>query len=685
MPSLHPPQPLMNLLAAGVVVMLASGQGELPFDLGPAAPVAEVDEPAFGPRAAGNLRIDSLAQFETDGPAVSPAQSPELPTSDDFQPFGFGDDASEPRPADPGSAGTAPVWTDANGEAPLEPIPADTLEPTPAEADRLPRSPLQDLADELGPIPLLEELPPDSDDAADDDAARDDTASDDTADEQDAGESVQPTPRRRRTERVPVPGAGGMIPFGSPVDPDRDFAEDDDAADRDYGNPSDGLADGPVLPDAVVPEPAAPRRSLRLPSGEANGEAVRLAIDGRFLGRLFERSGCNRGTVNDRIMDATVVGNQTTRTQTRLQLVPDAATARMNLELTGQTQSLTVGATDQADVTTQSLHRFRLEKPIAFDGRTFQTRSPGATVWPQNVTTGAQARVGQRVPVVRRMASRIAYEEAQRRRVRSEQIAARRVTDRVAGEFNTQADAGLARLQTMWQTRGLAALDRLLESGEQLRTATTDRHVLLRLPTAALPDADPPRGWAGAGESMTLAIHETAVNAALAQLDLEGQELEQGRWRRLVKAILPSARFRTESPTTDSSLAKLRLTETDPIEVRFADGQVQVELHAVVTTPLGDSPPQRIVMPWTVAVRGDETIIDAADVEVTALEDESSGLLDIIREGIETRFAAEIEPLTLRRTLDAPVGDRSLPVTLTYYRARDGWLLIGWEASLRDE
>ena len=641
---------------AAALVLVASGQRDLALDLGPS-------EPVTAPSAEGPVTIElpvDVAQFEDlDDALMQPVETPTLPSGDFGTPTFDSPTDGETTPM---LRGDAPVWmSDATDEA------ADAIEDA---ADPRPRSMPEDLSPSrsLKPIPRTESLP---EDTADDLEEFGSDGSDDAADsDEPSTDATDPMPNF-----VPMPGAGGTLPYGNPSD-----SSEDDSVGDDFALPEGlGESTGPTLPnDATIP---APRRTLRVPSsGVARGEAVRLAIDGRFLGRLFEQSGCTSGAVDDVIMQAHVTGQQTTRTQTRLRLVPDAETARMALDLTGQTRSVTVGATEQADITTQGLHAFRLEKPIAFDGQNFLTRSPGATVWPRNLTTGAQARVGQRVPVVRRMASRIAYEEAQRRRQRSEQIAAQRLTDRVAGEFNTKADAGLGRLQTLWQDKGRAALDRLLESNETLLTSTTDRHVFLRLPTVAMPDTPLPGGWAAAGESMTLAVHETAVNGALAQLALGGRELEQGSWRTLVSALLPSARFASDRPPLDASLATLRLVEDDPVSVRFADGRVNVELRAVVSTPLGESPPQRIVMPWSVTARGDETVVRSDDVEVFADGEESSTLLDVVRAGIETRFAAEVEPVTLRRTIDAPVGESSLPVTLTYYRARDGWLLLGWRA-----
>ena len=278
------------------------------------------------------------------------------------------------------------------------------------------------------------------------------------------------------------------------------------------------------------------------------------------------------------------------------------------------------------------------------------------------------------------MASRIAYEEAQRRSPAAQQIAAGKLSNRVSQEFNTKADEGLAKLQDAWQTRALDLLRQFMLDPQAPRTRTTADQMVLALPTStAVAESQPPVGWEASGEALTLAVHESAVNAALGRLGFENRELEQGDWSQLVSRVLPSATRANETMPDAVSLATLRLVESDPVEVRFTGGRVEVELRAVVSTALGESPPQRIVLPWRVGVTDDTTQLVPGDVEVEALGNETGAMAGLIRSGIETRFNNEVGPLTLPRTLTAPLGeDRTLPLTLSFFRSRDGWLVLGW-------
>ena len=644
-------------------------------------------EPQLGPS-------EEVAQFEDlDDALMRPLEQPELPDRGELVPprsqpaVTPGDDARDDRPATPADA---PIW-------------GDIVPPYTSGQGREPDDQQTPESQSLEPSPLRESLPPQTDPNLVD--PRNDFPRE--------ADPTNPSSGNDREERlkpaVPIPGTGpsqGLQPFGEEqgdgpeLDPESDFFGTEP---RDEP-PSPGLpADdsfGPRLPDSPAPslssQPALPdttgpivRRALRPSDAPAGTEALRVAIDGGFLGRLFEQSGCTSGAVSDAVMDARVSGRQTTRTQSHLELRTDAATARMVVVLDGTSTSNTVGRTPQADVISRGSHVFRMEKPIAFDGQTFRTRTPAATVWPQQRTEGAVARVGQRVPVVRRLASRIAYEEAMRRQPRVERIAADRLSDRVSEQFNARVDAGLARLQSVWTEKALDNLSRLMLDPAAPRTATTESHVLLSLPTStARPSTPPPPGWEAAGPALAMTLHESAINAALGRLPLAGRELQSGEWRSLVQQVLPSATepFQANRPGIENEMlaeARLRLLEVDPVQVRFEGGRVEVELRAVVVTPLGESTPQRIVMPWRVAATATETRLTCDNVEVRPLdpaaEAGSADLMDLVRSGIEQRFNAEIRPLTLPRTVQAPLGDdRQLGLTMTFFRSREGWLVLGW-------
>ena len=657
---LDSPAPVRFVIAAvaGVAALIASGQrwDTLDPQLGPSQAVIVLPSEPPPASARRPRTTEEMAQFEDiDDALLAPLQTPSLPDAGDLQPFGEELMGEEPATVEP---------TIADEPVVDEPMSADPQFVVPLKNDGAGGN-----ADAIGT-----------------------EADGDTDSEASGGEGRNTQKPFWLRDDVAPQLRRFLSPGGN--------EEDDDADESDRRNPERDFAPsegdessegvGPSLPDP--PDSlfdngsSAPtvRRALRVSDLPPGQESVRLAIGGAFLGQLFARTGCNSGPVEDCILEARVSGRQTTQTRTNLVLVPDAGAARMNLLLTGENRSSTVGRTDQASVLTESRNLFQLEKPITFDGQQFLTASPGAYVWPEQQTRGAAATVGQNIPLVRRMASRIAYEEAARRRPAAQRIAADKLTQKVAGQFNSRTDAGLSKLQSVWQERALDGLTRLMMDPQAPRTSTTASHMVLALPTStARPATQPPPRWEDAGEAITLAVHESAINGAMARLGLEGRELQPGAWAELVGRVLPSAVVEAadEADAPAVSLATLRLLDRDPVAVRFERGRVEIELRAVVSTPLGESDPLRIVMPWQVRATPDRTRIACGEVEVEPFDGESGGVMAIVRTGIETRFAEEIKPLSLPRTLTAPLGEgRELPLTLSFYRSRDGWLLLGWRS-----
>ena len=446
---------------------------------------------------------------------------------------------------------------------------------------------------------------------------------------------------------------------------------------------------GPDLP----PERPVRRRTLRpeaAPSGTPEG--VRLSLGADLLGRLFRDERQRSGAVSDQVLGASVVGSQRTQTRTSLRLKPCAEAALFEVVLEGRTVTETTGSTSVAAVAGRGDHRFEMVKPVRFDGDRVTTASPSAVVWPRLSNMAAVPLRGN-VPVVRRMVGRAAFAEAERRRPAAERIAAGRVTESAAGAFNAAVDVGLAKLQAAWDGKALAVLERGLPEASRPTASTTAEALTLKLPTPNAEAAEPPAAWDGRG-GVSLAVHESAVVAALGRLDLGGREVEPGGWDALVGRLMPKSRTARRPSAESSSLGTLRLADDEPVSVRFDGGLAEVTLRAAVDSPLGLSPVQRITIPW--AVSADESSVyleprqprveaDGAEGDGTgsgAIGDAlAPGLMDKVRDIVEAKVAEEMRPVRLPRSASVPLGDRELTLRLADVRLRDGWLVVSWAAA----
>ena len=373
---------------------------------------------------------------------------------------------------------------------------------------------------------------------------------------------------------------------------------------------------------------------------------------------------------------------------------PCAEAASFAVVLEGRTLNETTAGTPVAAIASRGDHRFEMTKAFRFDGDRVQTSTPSAVVWPRQTNLAAVPLRG-RIPVVARVIGRIAYEEAERRRPAAERIAADRVTRAAAQNFNTAVDEALSRLQTVWDDKLLTVLERALPEAKRPTASTSATHVTLKLPTPNAEQADLPADWADAGDGMSLAVHESAVMAALKMLDLGGREVPRGDWDGLVGRLMPNSRTADRPVDEDgaaATLGTLILADEDPVDVSFAGGRATIVLRAKVQSPLGTSPIQRITIPWTVSADASTVYIEPGQpsVEADGFEDDGDsfggatapGLMDRVRGLVEMKVAEEMRPIELARSADVPVSERTMTARVANVRLRDGWLVISWDASV---
>lgn len=431
--------------------------------------------------------------------------------------------------------------------------------------------------------------------------------------------------------------------------------------------------------------------TLRVSPDGSSDEAtasVRLAISETLLQRVFKKDTSRFGDVNDCILGARVTGQQQTNTQTTLRLVPDNSKASFEIVLAGVTQSETFGATSIAGVVSSTNSRFEMVKPFSFDGQTITTASPGATVWPQQTNKAAVALRGN-VPILGRVIGAYAYREAERRRPRSEQITANRVTNDAAGQFNQRVDNALSQLQSDWTNKVVGTVRKYLPTIDTPLARTTSSHAVFSLPSpwANATAETLPEGWESFGDGVSFAVHESAMNAGVDRLSLGGFEIAAGDWDSAVRRFLPGI-IESAIPTFGAQTGSLVLDENEPAEVQLLNGQVRVILNARIKTPLGELPAQRITMPWRFSSDDDSIYATPDEPLVEPIGEDTNPMMAAVRPFLKTQLETELLPLKFPRRFTQPIGQgeeaKTATVTFNTLTARNGWMVIGLNIDVAD-
>lgn len=416
------------------------------------------------------------------------------------------------------------------------------------------------------------------------------------------------------------------------------------------------------------------------PSSAAHNFCLRLSEE--FCNRVVERRRHEIGTVRDFIAGADVYGNQVTQSRTSLDLRPCPSAIWGELVLEGLTHSRTVGVTPQAVVGTDGCHRFRMVKPVYFDGTRLLTGRPVASVAPRNVTMGIDTPLS-RWPILGPLAGRQAYIEAERRRPQAEWEAAAHLAERVAAQFNTTADHELARIS------------RLLRSGLERRptTANVPWRILHASSSETAIDVRAhvggalPVGTSAPVHSGTSVVgfHESAANAVLETLPLRGAALTDRQIDALIERLarLLAGQNPGDPPGHDATAAArlytLLLDSQQPLRVRLVAEQLQVVLRGAIQPVIGNKTARKeIVIPLSAAVKGDRLILQAGTVSVATAGPDGDGVADLLTDNlIRQEVESRLKPIDLPRRFHLPLKDAPhIPLAVSQIRCESGWLLV---------
>lgn len=406
-----------------------------------------------------------------------------------------------------------------------------------------------------------------------------------------------------------------------------------------------------------------------------------------FANCIVARSDSQTSGVRDFILGADVVGCQQTNTNVRVDFLPRANCAELNLVLTGITNSNTVGMTSQARVNTLGNHRFQAVKRIYFDGIRITTLQPDAYVAANNQTVGATTQFSG-VPLIGRIADQIAMNRAQEMRPQSQNIAAQKLAQRVVPEFNERIDTQLATLNRQLRT---SVHQRLASLGVQISSravSSTDRDLSIAafVGPPELAESLPPQPALQMGQKLTVAIHESALNNLIDEVGLAGISLTDQQLRGFGERLGdllgsgtgdPAGPQLSDPSTADAApLATITFEDVDPLRVRIDDNRLEVRIRAKLKpTSVETSMPMEITIPLLLNSDATQLVIEPGSIDIKTQPDPNSSIpperiADVIRAQIESQF----KPIRLNRSFKLPL-ETAQPVSLhvRHLVAEDGW------------
>lgn len=379
-----------------------------------------------------------------------------------------------------------------------------------------------------------------------------------------------------------------------------------------------------------------------------------VGIRTRLLNRALGRHTVKDAAVDTQVLEAKVHGTQRTTVTSRIVSLPCETQARLDIISQGQVHSTTRGYSAQAVINSRGHHNFTITKPAYFDGLHVLTRPAYGSIHATNQPQAVHS-IASGLPLLGPLGDQIAWSEVVRRNPQTEAVVVRQVADDVIPEVNQTVDRELTELNQ--QLRGLRqSLRNLIPTdGYHWRARSTANHVEV-LSVAAMSGAGSASVASGsetpltpgAEEDVAIVVSEQLVNQLLGSLPIGGLDVTDTELQKLLTAdaLNPEAlsaeglaamvaAFTGSAGTgianreaSEAVLFSVRLDNEQPVQIRFRDGRVSLNVRFQVVPRLGAvSATQQL----TIDLQGQESgkdmwSIQVADVTVQPVDSQQADM-----------------------------------------------------------
>lgn len=410
---------------------------------------------------------------------------------------------------------------------------------------------------------------------------------------------------------------------------------------------------------------------------------------------------CRRecGPVCDFILGARVSGSQRTNSGVSIQFVPSDDSARFSINIQGNTRTNTRGVTDQATVFTYGNHFFNGKKNITYKDSIFTWEKARLWVNPNNTVT--DAKLNRRGLIAKLIGDKIAYNKAVSMTPKTESVAASRVRGRVLPKFNNEIEETFTDLNAEQERRRERMAEVKIAPNEVL--SRTDRNELRnaeRLMNPGQLGADRPSTLFNTPTGMTLHLHESWVNNALARPTLEpaSNEISFPDFGRLLTEKFERAfDLEIERDSVEDDGDRVIIYDTDPLHVQFDNGRIKLVLRVGLIQAGRDDviKHRRVEIPLRIIMEQNEIRLAVAEeesdrVRVLPLDpsDRRPIANRIIGDKIREKMINRLSEKTFDRHLIYEAGkdkDKEIPVTIAEIHAVNGWLIIVVEPTSEED
>ncbi len=412
---------------------------------------------------------------------------------------------------------------------------------------------------------------------------------------------------------------------------------------------------------------------------------VRFHAPESFINRFIAESRQDSSRINEFVSEAQVSGSQTTLSNVGVDVQPSANGAVMNLVINGTVNSATLASTDQAQVSIFGNANFNASKAIVFDGERFAVGQTLVGANARNLLGNIDTKYDG-IPIIRRIAQNMAYDEASSRLGEGEQMVVNRIRSEVASKLDAEIGREFGPFGELPRklNERIAALRkyRLFPAPLNWNSTSNEIRMVGRIMEGAeLGGSEPdpslinPRG-------ITVLLHQSALNNGIDRLGFAGQTLTDDEMRTKLQKHLEDLLGQKvnlggapKNVSAESAARLLSFDSQDPIRIEAIDNQLELTIRAGLKQEGKEEiPPHLIRIPLKITALNEGIQISPGKVAVETVDKTESQAVraGVIKKKIEEAFTEQL----VKRSTTVQRGNRLFTLAVTKVATNDGWVAV---------
>lgn len=334
-------------------------------------------------------------------------------------------------------------------------------------------------------------------------------------------------------------------------------------------------ADCRALADSPLPGQRQLARRIEVHYRNAN---LRFAISEKLLNRMLPARPPETAAVNETVQGVPTVGQSVITSDVAVRLLPDPTRVRMALEINGEVSSFTASNAGPATFYNRGNTIYTARKNIELDLDGVRAEPTQINVHSNSRLQGLETNLDG-VPLLGAIASRVAVQQHEQHKPAAERELRWKIARKARQKIDAETTAQFEQASNRLQEKLVKPMEAIQLRPTLISAETTAERVVMRLRLAGDDQlgSHTARPQAPADSLASLQVHESALNNALARLELDGRTFTLPELRQHVSAKLN--RLDVIDEDRDNDDVQISFAAQNALYVSLNEGQLGIHLN----------------------------------------------------------------------------------------------------------